>query len=198
MPKNNFELLSEEKKDAIIDSARELFSEHAYSEVSMELLVEKMSIPIATFYRYFKDKEDLFITMLNWRLDYSNLSEDFIRNPRKDAEEIFDRRLIHTIRNAPQEVLHKLYFESAERNMTRSVYLKELLRVKYEGDLREEIDPDLIAYMYATTMYNLQMYFKVMGMTSFEDVELCGKIIDNFYHSFFRYGIIKPDCEKKQ
>ena len=69
--------------------------------------------------------------------------------------------------------------------------IRDRLKLKYEGALREDIDPDLIAYMYATTMYNLQLYFCEMGLNKLEDVELCAKMVKTFYHSFFRHGIIK-------
>ena len=195
MPKNNFELLSKEKQDAILSAAKILFSKHLYDDISMDILVKALALPIATFYRYFKDKEDLFITMLNWRLERLESSEDFIRRPHIDERPALERQLEHTLRNAPEDVLKKLYFGSQEKEITKSVFLKELLKIKYEGDLREEIDPDLIAYMYATTMYNLQMYFREMGMTSYEDAELCKKMTINFYHSFFRYGVLKPDSQ---
>ncbi|WP_312113221.1 TetR/AcrR family transcriptional regulator [Brevibacillus reuszeri] len=194
MPKNNFELLSDEKKEAIFLMAKDLFSEYSFDEISMEILTDKLSLPAATFYRYFKDKEDLFITFLNWYGDYDELSEDFIRNPKEEKGErsLADRRLIHTIRNAPESTLLKLYF-GKYKDATKSVFLKELLKLKYGGMLREDIDPDLIAYMYGTTMYNLQLYFREMGLNSLEDVELCSEIARNFYQSFFRYGIMKPD-----
>lgn len=173
--------------------AKELFSEYSYDEISIEILTEKLSLPPATFYRYFKDKEDLFISFLNWWGDYSDLSEDFIRNPRKDVKErsFADRRLIHTIRNAPDSTQRKLYF-GKYKETTKNVFLKELLKLKYEGTLRDDIDPDLIAFMYGTTMYNLQLYFKEIGLNGLEDVELCSEIARNFYQSFFRYGILKP------
>ena len=192
MPKGNYDLLSSEKKTAILASAKVLFSEHAYDDVTMELLTETLDLPIATFYRYFKDKEDLFITLLNSFLDYGSLSEDFIRNPKTttDKNALIDKRLIHTLRNAPESLLKKLYF-GEYKTTTKSVFLKELLKLKYEGVLREDIDIDLIAYLYATSMYNLQLYFKEMNLTSLEDMELCTKMIATFYHSFFRYGLIK-------
>jgi len=49
MPKNNFELLSKEKQDAILSAAKVLFSEHLYDDISMDILVKALALPIATF-----------------------------------------------------------------------------------------------------------------------------------------------------
>ncbi len=198
MPKNNFELLADEKKEALLTAAIALFSDKPYADISLEDITVGLNLPSASFYRYFKDKEDLLLTALNFQTTYDELSEDFIRNPRDvEAERpLRDKKLVYHIRSLPEETLRKLYF-GRYKDTTKSVFHKELLKLKYEGALREDIDPDLIAYMYATTMYNLQLYFREIGLSSFEDVELCSKMIKTFYHSFFRHGIIKTE-EKKE
>lgn len=198
MPKNNFELLADEKKEALLTAAIELFSDKRYDDVGLEDITAGLNLSSASFYRYFKDKEDLLLTALNFQNSYDELSEDFIRNPRDIESErpLREQKLVYHLRNLPEETLRRLYF-GRYKDMTKSVFHKELLKLKYEGALREDIDPDLIAYMYATTMYNLQLYFREMGLNGLEDVELCSKMIKTFYHSFFRHGLIKTE-EKKE
>lgn len=191
MPKKNYEALPDEKKEGIILKAKNLFIENTYEEVTTNLILEYLDLSQATFYRYFQDKEDLFLTMLEDLVDYSDLSDDFIYHP-VENESGLDHRLLYTLRNAPESTLRKLYF-GKYKDQTKAVFLKELLKLKYDGVLREDIDVDLIAYMYGTTMYNLQMYFQETGLNTLEDVELCSKIINNFYHTFFRYGLLKAD-----
>ncbi len=196
MSKKNYDSLPDEKKKEIILKAKTLFIEHTYEEVTTNMILEYLGLSQATFYRYFHDKEDLFLVMLEDLVDYSDLSEDFIYRP-VENESSLDHRLLYTIRNAPESTLRKLYF-GKYKDQTKAVFLKELLKLKYEGILREDVDVDLIAYMYGTTMYNLQMYFQETGLNTLEDVGLCSKIINNFYHTFFRYGLLKPEEEIKK
>ena len=192
MPKNNYELLAGEKRTALVTAAIALFSEKPFDEITLEDITGSLGLSSASFYRYFKDKEDLLLTALNHQMTYDELSDDFIRNPQDTEQErsLAERKLVFHIRNLPPETQRKLYF-GKYKDMTKSVFLKELLKLKYEGALREDIDPDLIAYMYATTMYNLQLYFCEMELNKLEDVELCAKMVKTFYYSFFRHGIIK-------
>ena len=47
------------KKEQVIDTARNLFSEHGYRKVSMDEIARVSGVTKRTIYTYFKDKNDL-------------------------------------------------------------------------------------------------------------------------------------------
>ena len=47
------------KKEQVIESARELFSEYGYKRVSMDEIAKKSGVTKKTIYTYFKDKNEL-------------------------------------------------------------------------------------------------------------------------------------------
>ena len=196
MPKSTFMRLSREKQMEIIDKAQNALLANAYDTPIAQLL-QHMDMPIGTFYRYFENKEDLFLHMLSALRDETSEKdgadqEDTVLNPRFGDATLTHFTERHQRRNelfhmAPPEVLHKYFFgENRDRLMNR--YRQQLGRLKYQGVLREDIDTELLAYMYATTLYNFEMYCREYGLT--EDTTLMWQIKKYFYFSFFKYGIL--------
>jgi AcrR family transcriptional regulator len=60
MPKETFFNLPELKRKAVFDAAVREFSEHIFSEASINRIVKVAQIPRGSFYQYFDGKEDLF------------------------------------------------------------------------------------------------------------------------------------------
>jgi TetR/AcrR family transcriptional regulator, cholesterol catabolism regulator len=54
----------EEKKEMTVEKAREYFHEHGYRGASLSALIADIGISKPTFYNYFKNKEDLFNTVM--------------------------------------------------------------------------------------------------------------------------------------
>ncbi len=58
-----------ESKKRILDVAMRVFSEHGYSKASMRIIAKASGISIGGLYIYFKNKEDLYLTLVKSRLD---------------------------------------------------------------------------------------------------------------------------------
>jgi AcrR family transcriptional regulator len=54
----------EEKKEKTIEKAREYFHKHGYRGASLSALIADIGISKPTFYNYFKNKEELFATVM--------------------------------------------------------------------------------------------------------------------------------------
>ena len=54
----------EEKKEKTIEKAREYFHTHGYRGASLSALIAEIGISKPTFYNYFKNKEELFYTVM--------------------------------------------------------------------------------------------------------------------------------------
>lgn len=57
------------KRELIIDTAAQLFSEFGFHEVNMDLVARKAGIAKGTIYNYFKSKEDLYFAINETRLN---------------------------------------------------------------------------------------------------------------------------------
>lgn len=60
MPGNDAIIASSEKRNAVVSAAIDLFINKGLGETSIDDIVNKASIGKGTFYKYFKDKDDLF------------------------------------------------------------------------------------------------------------------------------------------
>lgn len=65
MPKATFFNLKEEKRQILIDAAKQEFSRVSLYEASISNILKTAGIPRGSFYQYFEDKEDAFFYLLN-------------------------------------------------------------------------------------------------------------------------------------
>jgi AcrR family transcriptional regulator len=57
------------KKELVIEAARELFTKYGYKKVSMDEIAKKANVTKKTIYTYFKDKDSMFLYFINEELD---------------------------------------------------------------------------------------------------------------------------------
>ncbi|OCA82630.1 TetR/AcrR family transcriptional regulator [Pradoshia sp. D12] len=65
MPSQTFVNLPAEKRIRIIQAAKEEFSQYSFYDASINRIIKEAQIPRGSFYRYFENKEDLFLYLLN-------------------------------------------------------------------------------------------------------------------------------------
>jgi AcrR family transcriptional regulator len=68
---------AEESKKKILSAALKVFSEYGYRDGCMRLIARQAGISVGGVYLYFKNKEDLCLTMMKERMD--DLSEELER-----------------------------------------------------------------------------------------------------------------------
>ena len=64
MPTATYQRLPEEKRNRIFQAAVDEFAEHRFSEASINRVVKASGISRGSFYQYFRDKEDLYLMVL--------------------------------------------------------------------------------------------------------------------------------------
>ncbi len=64
MVKPTFDRLSDEKKERMMDAITHEFSEHSFTEASINQIIKKAQISRGSFYQYFNDKEDCYLYLL--------------------------------------------------------------------------------------------------------------------------------------
>lgn len=58
-----------ESKKKIIAVATRIFSEHGYAKASMRMIAQASGISLGGIYLYFKNKEDIYLTLIKSKLD---------------------------------------------------------------------------------------------------------------------------------
>ena len=69
MPKETFFNLPEDKRNKILDSARDEFTEHLFNKARVSNIIKNAGIPRGSFYQYFEDLEDLFFFLIEELFD---------------------------------------------------------------------------------------------------------------------------------
>lgn len=196
MAQQAFLNLDKEKQDELMNKAMRLFVDHKYEEITIKQLLEALSLYPATFYRYFKDKDDLYhhllVSLAEKRkaflekdgqeyvfelTDYDNTAE-----PLSELELKFAKTVMHL----PVDVLLHLYLDLF-KDESIAVFKNSLRKLRYDGKLRPDIDDDLISYIYATVQFNLILFYRESGI---EDEDLQAKI-RKYFDQFFLHGLVK-------
>ncbi|MDD4095259.1 MAG: TetR/AcrR family transcriptional regulator [Oscillospiraceae bacterium] len=95
----------QERKTEIIEAALALFMENGYEGTSVSMIVSKVGVAQGLFYYYFKSKEDVFQSAMEYytdRLVEDVISELLMPGPRSLAERLggVSTRLVEMFRNS--------------------------------------------------------------------------------------------------
>ncbi len=69
MPKETFFNLPDDKRNKIINAARDEFTEHQFNKARVSNIIKNACIPRGSFYQYFEDLEDLFFYLIEELFD---------------------------------------------------------------------------------------------------------------------------------
>jgi TetR/AcrR family transcriptional repressor of nem operon len=154
-------ITSSEKRDEIISSAISLFMKKGLGETSIDDIVNEAHIGKGTFYRYFKDKNELFIECADsvFHEMYRNVWEeiknekDMMRRLQKRLNAFFDAYprwidMMNLVRYASvgSDPFFKNKFRAVLNNVTRPI-ARDLEVLKKEGRVLEGTDCLEAAYM---------------------------------------------------
>ena len=70
MPLARYKNLAAERKEAILRAAAHEFAEKGYERASLNRMIKEAGLSKGTFYYYFEDKTDLFVTVLRGKLPW--------------------------------------------------------------------------------------------------------------------------------
>jgi len=73
----------EETKKCILQTAATMFWEHSYNLVKVDQIVKKAQVNKASFYQYFKSKEQVALDGIDF---LQNMSSEFLLNPQLNSE----------------------------------------------------------------------------------------------------------------
>jgi AcrR family transcriptional regulator len=148
---------SVEADHAILDAAIDLLHEEGYSRMSMEAVAEAAGVGKTTIYRRYRDKADLVTAAIASMPGMADLPDtgstqadlvELVRVFARSKERIQSMRLIGTLWAEEQRNpdLVKLFRERIIRPR-RKLMLEVLRRGQERGEVRKDIDPDLVTEM---------------------------------------------------
>jgi len=203
MPKSTFFRLDEARREEISNSAMQLFVDHLYEDITMKMVLDRLSMHPGTFYRYFEDKDDLYCLLISnvtqKRAAYFNNSNEdsllrfFLTGLFDNVDGIvteplneLEIKLTKTFLYIPENILLKVYLNVLKGESFPLI--KDILRrMRVDGYLRPDIDDDLISFMFESMQFNLVMFFREFDI---KDSKLQHKI-SKYFADFMSHGLLE-------
>jgi AcrR family transcriptional regulator len=145
-----------ERRSRIIRTALELLSESDYDAIQMRDVAEASDVALATLYRYFPSKEQLFAAVqLEWvELLHRRVAQRGLRGD-SDLERLLDvlQRSIRSFKTSPQFYRVLLMLESTKDPVARELY--EVMARATADTYREAIrntDPETAEHLLRATL----------------------------------------------
>jgi AcrR family transcriptional regulator len=171
MPKQTFFNLAEQKRQRILNVLLEEFAAANYQEVSIDRVVERANISKGSFYQYFEDKQDCYLYLIQLAVDEKiNFMASY--SPPGGEEDLFSS--LQKLLQAGLDFqfsnprLGQIAFRATMDDIplpeeTRALigqnsqdYFTALLKESQNsGQIRDEIDPELGAFVFNAVFGNL-------------------------------------------
>jgi TetR/AcrR family fatty acid metabolism transcriptional regulator len=84
------------KKDRILDAAVEVFAQKGYHIATMQDIATNANLAVGTIYNYFKNKDDLIVTLFNEKWEEYNTGIKELEQNTKESRDFFIKRLEYT------------------------------------------------------------------------------------------------------
>lgn len=111
-------------RERILDAARRVFAEHGHDRANMRLIARSAGISVGGLYLYFKNKEDLGLTLLRESLDEFNRETREILKDIRDPVEALRGFITFTITSA-RERKEKFLFHDREQAFSFGLEMKK-------------------------------------------------------------------------
>lgn len=198
MPTTTFHNLPELKKNKILSIATDLFIDYKYEELNIRQMAREMEISIGSFYKYFDDKDDLYLHLLILT-EKKVLEAELTKRGTilKDdnyipISEILSEKEIslnNTWYDLPMDVMRKFYFGPYAKELNHLAF-EDFLNYHKQGKLKDNLDIDFVYFIYITVMFNIQIYFRENNI---KDISEKLRIKRSFYGTIFLNGILNSD-----
>ncbi|MBP7737173.1 MAG: TetR/AcrR family transcriptional regulator [Spirochaetes bacterium] len=185
------------RKNQILECSKKIFSEKGYYETYVEEVIKEAKVGKGTFYLYFKNKEDLFISLLikflkEWEevasIDISEIREDnihemlkiLIRRSFKFFKENEDLCNIYLRIGPGLNKIFEPYLVRFEQQLLDyiMIYIKEGIKL---GIVKPDIDVELAANIAAGAFLRVDYYYFVVKKSNGDGLLNIEKMADEFY-----------------
>lgn len=177
MPKQTFFNLPEEKRNKIIDISLLEFAQHSYRAASVSRIVKKAGIAKGSMYQYFKNKKGLYLYLIdfvtNRKLSYldrhlDSSIEDFYMLYKQmvflavkyDLENLCKTLFTYNaLHNRSDKEMREIAMNMKEKK--RNFLKKYVITARERGQIRKDVDVDLITCIINQIGSNLDIYMSI-------------------------------------
>jgi TetR/AcrR family fatty acid metabolism transcriptional regulator len=192
------------RKNQILDAAKKLIARKGYYQTHVEDVLHEVKMGRGTFYLYFKNKEDLFISILEKFLDeWEEAVLATTMNPdRSDLQAYFQSLITRSLQFFKQNEdlcniylrigpgineIFEPYIERFEQKMLKYV-IDELKRGLQAGFFRKDLDIEVVANIIVGAHLRLAYYYFVVKKRK-RGLPKINHISDEFFNLIVR-GLI--------
>lgn len=200
---DTFRRISEEKQNKVLEAALNEFAQFGFSEANINKIAEAANISVGSIYKYFNDKQTLYLTIVQYSVD---TLREVLTQIIKENEDLFIiiEKIIRSIQRHSKTHgnLFKLYNEmTAENNseltwktagsvegVTADLYASLIEKAQHQGIVKDNVDPRCFAFFMDNLFVLLQFsyscdYYKerlkmFVGEKAFQDDQyLCDQLM---------------------
>ncbi len=166
--------LNEEKIREILETGIAEFAARGLDRANVNVIAQKSGVSVGVLYKYYADKEDLFLACLRHSLaalkqavseavsgetKLLERAERLIRAARRCAREHPSYNVLYNeITAGASQKYARLLAEEIE-GITAETYARFIAAAKEEGDIRTDIDPRLFAFFFDNLLMTLQFSY---------------------------------------
>lgn len=172
--KPTFDNIPPEKRRRIIETATMEFAKKGYHDASISNIASKSGISVGSIYKYFDNKQDLFLTIVDHSI---SRMEKLLLGLAKEDEDVIIKveKILREIISASREdgILIKLYnsmtavndkklarqFAVEMESMTAEIYIEAIKEGQKSGEIRKDIDPRVAAFLIDDLFMSLQFSY---------------------------------------
>ena len=194
MPKQTFLNLPEDKKQKILEAAKNEFSRVSVTEASINNIVTEANIARGSFYQYFESKEDLLIFMID---KASERVKDKVNEKIKENGDIFETfiffydKIVETCKDSNNKMFYKTVLANLRANdsivfgKAKEEIYNSLIKNTDTSNFKSKKDlPILIEMLSAITRWAI-----IQTVTSNNVVDIREKYIKQI--EYVKNGIVK-------
>lgn len=127
------------KKEQVINTARDLFSELGYRKVSMDEIARVSGVTKRTIYTYFKDKDDLIKYFLYEEINKMKLmTEEIDKKDISFTQKIHENIMMLMEYRTNSKLLNE--FSSAHKRLRIADECEEILNQAFQSDIKKKLD----------------------------------------------------------
>ncbi len=172
--KPTFNNISEEKRRKILDVAVNEFANEGFDNANINTIAKKAEVSVGSLYKYFDTKADLFLMSVNYGISVLDSVIESIVSSDEDVLVKLEKLIRSDIEfSRRSKVLIKLYNEvTSESNSllvekiaadieakTCAAYKKTIEDGQKAGEIRQDIDPGIAAFLVDNILMNLQFSY---------------------------------------
>ena len=194
--KNN--LLKENSKNQILDSALKVFVKKGYSKTTMDDIVANSGMSKGAIYHHYDSKKDLFLSLIEYWEQYffSNIfdkdidktnSDDLLREIAKDVVDTFKNRKYVFL--AELEFWSLANHDEEIRKRTKSLYVRLLSMFRkiiikgIDSGVYKKINVDVAAISVMTALQGV-IWFSIFEDSKLSAEEYLNDVIEFIIHGF--------------